>query len=365
MKRYLILTLAALLVFTSCTALERLTEETPVISQNEYPAVINEQTPEPTPTPTPTPFDFYGALSEDMFRSQGVYFYNLTRDRLLYSKDEHRQIPPASTLKIMTTLITLDRIDDLNALVEVPHVCFNEFYTGNPNFEGIASVKIEPLQNNLTYLDSIYGTMFASGCEISNVLAYNVGGGSMAAFIGMMNEKAAELGLVNTNFTNAHGLFEPENYTSAYDMFIITRYALEKHPLFAEMIEQRTYDMPPNAGNTGLTVSGEPGYTIGKGDFLSNSPENNPYYLGYAKAIKTGSIDYFHEIRDGKWEILSLGMTSLVSQAVINGETLIVVTLGAPFYLGPYTDEDGNRLRGLHYTYLDHMLLYETARENS
>ncbi|MDR0198111.1 MAG: serine hydrolase, partial [Oscillospiraceae bacterium] len=307
--------------------------------------------------PVKEPFDLYGVVAEDALSSTSVYFYNVSGGYAVYSKNENWKTPPASTLKIMTCLVVLETVSDLDAVVEVPYECFSEFYAGDPNKEDIASAGIFPGAENLTYRDCLYALMVASGCEAANILAYNAAGGDMTAFFGKMNALAAELGCADTNFTNAHGLYEADNYSCAKDMFLITRRAYENHPLFAEICRAGSYEMPPSGGNPG-------GYTLTARDMLALKREDNPYHTAGANRIKTGSINYFYEYKDGAWDVMSEGTTSLVSCAVYDGEFYILATLGAPYYFGPYTDDDGNVLRGLHYTYLDHKLLYEAAFGN-
>ena len=72
--------------------------------------------------------------------------------------------------------------------------------------------------------------MLPSACEAANILAYNIGGGSITKFIGMMNEKAKELGCTGTNFVNAHVLHNNNNYTTAEDLYKMTKYAYDKFP---------------------------------------------------------------------------------------------------------------------------------------
>ena len=69
----------------------------------------------------------------------------------------------------------------------MPYECFNEFSEGNPNYTGPSNADIQPLQSNITYWDALYSMMLASACESANILAYNIGGGSIEHFCEMMN----------------------------------------------------------------------------------------------------------------------------------------------------------------------------------
>jgi len=331
-------------------------------NQNHYQDPIPPEPPEPPIPPDPPEppepelppvIDLGDVLTAEMLYSRGVFFYNVTRDYLVFAKNENESMPPASTLKIMTALITLENVDDFTQSVEVPSVCFAEFDNGNPNNEGIALSGLDMFQDNLTYLDCLYALMMVSGNDASNVLAYNAGGGNIRTFIDMMNMKAYELGAENTNFDNAHGLHTPKNYSSARDMFLITRYVYEKFPFFTELTTSLHYTMPANSRYSD-------GYSIRSGNIFGNR-EGNIYYTEYAEGVKTGSLDYVYDVIGGVWVEVG-GVTSLVSRAFFNDELYIAVTLCAPYFYGPYNDEDGNMIAArMHYTFLDHKLLYETA----
>ena len=136
--------------------------------------------------------------------SEGVYMVNTDTDIVLVSKNAHQKLYPASTTKIMTCLVAIENIKDFDAKVLVPYETLNEFNSDNINFNDVSSAAIEPLQDNLTYWDCLYSLMICSACDSANVLAYNVGGGSIETFVNMMNNTARRIGCKNTNFMNAH-----------------------------------------------------------------------------------------------------------------------------------------------------------------
>ncbi len=135
--------------------------------------------------------------------------------RTLWEKDADAPMLIASTTKIMTALVVLERCD-LDADVTV-----DAAWTG---IEG-SSMYLKPGQR-LTVRDLLYGLLLASGNDAAVTLAC-VAAGSVEAFAGLMNEKAAALGCANTHFANANGLDDPEHYASARDLAIITREALK------------------------------------------------------------------------------------------------------------------------------------------
>ena len=283
--------------------------------------------------------------------SEGIFMVNLDTDIVVASKNPDKKLYPASTAKIMTCLVALENVKDFNATVECPYTCFNEFtwdYSSeyyNPNFAGASNAAIEGLQENITYQDCMYALMLRSGCEAANILAYNISG-SMDKFADLMNETAKKIGCKNTHFSNAHGLFAEDNYTTAYDMYLITRYAIDKYPGFMKICSTDEYDMPANYNNPD-------GYTI----YSTNSmmDVSSDYYDVGVKGIKTGSIDEYYLFRNGDWDTANPveGFCSLVTYCERDGYKYLIVTLQAPYY-----NENGES-KITHFE--DHKALYNWA----
>ena len=281
--------------------------------------------------------------------SEAVYMVNADTDIEIVSKNADKRLYPASTTKIMTCLVALENIKDFNAYVYTPYTAFNEFNVDNPNFYGVSNAAIEPLQTNVTYRDLLYSLMVCSACESANILAYNVGGESIENFVRMMNDKAKEIGCTNTNFTNPHGLFDENNYTTAYDLYLITKYAMDKYPRFMEICDTYSYEMPKNSANPD-------GYSIYQTNPMV-SP-SSPYYYEGAHAIKTGSLDkYYYKKPDGTfdYENVDYGSRALVTTAEREGFHYILVTLNAP-----YCNPDGTPTDTI-LSFTDHINLYDWA----
>ena len=294
-----------------------------------------------------TSFTAFAAFSPSFdIHSEGVYMVNLDTGIEIVSKNIDKKLVPASTVKIMTALVCLENIKNLDETVECPYVCFDEFWEGNPNFYGASEAAIEPQQSNLTYTDCLYALMLASACEAANIIAYNVGNGKISNFVNMMNETAKKIGCKNTNFTNPHGLYDENQYTSAYDLYLITKYALEKYPEFEKICSTYEYDMPANENNPD-------GYTKTQTNSLMRTASE--FYCEGVKGIKTGSIDYYYHKKNGEWDKDNpeKGSRALVSMAERNGYTYLVVTLGAPFF-----NEEGE---DSYWNFSDHCNLYEWA----
>ena len=137
---------------------------------------------------------------------------------ILYAKDMESKRYPASITKIMTALIALDQCE-LNEEITYSYHATHSIEYGSSS---IARTEGEIL----TVEESLYALMLASANECANALAEHIAG-SNEEFAVLMNEKAKELGCVNTNFSNPSGLHDENHYTCAYDMALITQAALQ------------------------------------------------------------------------------------------------------------------------------------------
>lgn len=135
--------------------------------------------------------------------------------RVLFEQHAHTRMPMASTTKIMTALVVLERCELQST------VCVDERAVGT---EG-SSVYLYPGER-LTCEQLLYALMLSSANDAAAALAYETAG-SIEAFAALMNQKAEELGLQNTHFANPHGLDAQGHYTTAYDLARLTAYALE------------------------------------------------------------------------------------------------------------------------------------------
>lgn len=150
--------------------------------------------------------------------------------RIIKAHNSHLKLPIASTTKIMTALLAIDTLENLNKKIEVPPEC-----TG---LEG-SSIYLQPKQR-VSVIDLLYGAMLRSGNDAAETLAKFAGRNNPKGFISMMNEKAKELGAHNTNFVNASGLHDPDHYSIAYDLALISSYAM-KNDTFKEIARAHEY----------------------------------------------------------------------------------------------------------------------------
>jgi len=155
--------------------------------------------------------------------------------RILYSKNISQKLPIASTTKIMTALIAIEK-GDLNKVVTI-----KKEWT---EIEG-SSIYLKP-NEKIKLKDLIFGLMLRSGNDAAVAIAHEIAG-SIENFSMLMNKRAKEIGAKNTNFTNPHGLHSEDHYSTAYDLAIITREAL-KNEIFREI--SKTNDYVPDRKTT-------------------------------------------------------------------------------------------------------------------
>lgn len=190
--------------------------------------------------------------------------------RVLASKDMHSKRLIASITKIMTTVVALesDKIDDI---VTVDSSILKAYGSG---------IYIE-VGEEISLKDLLYGLMLRSGNDAAIMIA-NYIAGSEEEFVNMMNNKAKELGMKNTIFYNSSGLPTPSgNYSSCYDMALLTRYAMQKE-LYREIVSTKKYKVVTNKKtyiwnnknkllNYDYITGGKTGYTEESGRTLVSS----------------------------------------------------------------------------------------------
>ncbi|MDP4178986.1 MAG: D-alanyl-D-alanine carboxypeptidase family protein [Bacillota bacterium] len=153
----------------------------------------------------------YAKTSPPRVEADGAILMDAATGKILYSKNINTAYPPASTTKILTALLTLEKCK----LTDVVTVGYNP-----PRVDGNRIGIMEG--EKLTVKDLLYGLILLSGNDCAEALAEHVGG-SLDGFSVMMNEKAKELGAANTNFVNPSGLYNPNHKSSALDMALILK----------------------------------------------------------------------------------------------------------------------------------------------
>ena len=206
---------------------------------------------------------------------------------IVYSKNASSRVPMASTTKIMTAIVAIEN-GDLDKSIIIPKEAV-----------GIEGSSIYLKENErLTLSELLYALLLESANDAATAIAIEIGG-NVEDFSKMMNCKAAELDLENTHFCNPHGLDDEMHYTTAYDLAILARYAMQL-PQFYEIVSSVKETIPLSDDGKRLLVN--------HNKLLKN-------YEG-AIGVKTGFTK-----KSGR---------CLVSCAERNGVRLIAVTLNAP-----------------------------------
>ena len=155
--------------------------------------------------------------------------------KIIYENDIYEQNYPASVTKILTAILTIENCD-LDDVATVSQTAISQIPTG---------YVIAPLYigEQITIKDLLYALMLKSANDAAYVLAEHVGG-SVEGFSEMMNKKAEELGCKNTHFVNPNGIHNQNHYTTAYDMYLISNYAM-KNETFKEIVSTYEYTLSP------------------------------------------------------------------------------------------------------------------------
>ena len=272
------------------------------------------------------------ALDEPPLHSaKAVVLADMDSGRLLFEMNKDEQRSPASLTKIMTVLLAVEALErgevSLDEMVTAQADCLAGLNTDSST-SGIQPGEI------ISYQDLLYCAMVHSANEACNILAHRVSG-SVPAFVELMNRRAAELGCTSTHFSDPNGLSNENHYTTAYEMYLITREALE-HPLFAEICNTRGYDM------AATNLSQARSFANSNALITADSEYGSSYVYPAAAGVKTG--------------FTQLAGYCLVSTAEKDGVRLLAVVMGCDGWLNAGIDEYEN--------FTDSIRLYNWAFEN-
>ena len=212
------------------------------------------------------------------------------------------QMYPASMTKIMTTIVAIENLKDLDQEITLTNEMFEGLYEQDATQAGF-----QPGET-VRAIDLLYGVMLPSGAECCIALADTIAG-SEADFVTLMNEKAAKLGMTGTNFCDTTGLHDANHYSTARDIAVLLKYAL-KDDTFREIIESPYHSTPgtnihpdgitfystmfKNLSDTAVTdgkiMGGKTGYTGEAGHCLASFAEidGTEYILVTGGASGTG-----------------------------------------------------------------------------
>ena len=253
--------------------------------------------------PAPSLADDSAALTAPQLVSEAAVLMDAQTGQILYEKNMHTQLYPASITKILTILLGLER-GRLQDKVIMSHQAVFGILRGSSH---IALTEAE----EITLEQALMAAMLPSANDASNGIAEHISG-SVEDFAMLMNQRAREAGALNSNFVNPHGLPDERHVTTAYDMAMITREALQNDN-FREILGTVRYTIPPT----------------------NKQPE--PRDLWSEHRMLTTNRFYYEGVIGGKTGYTAVSQNTLVTAAKRGERELIAVVMKSPAY-GVYTD---------------------------
>jgi D-alanyl-D-alanine carboxypeptidase (penicillin-binding protein 5/6) len=171
------------------------------------------------------------AAGAEVIPARSMIIIEASAGRPLFEKNAYQKLPMASTTKIMTAIVAIEECD-VKEVVTIPkQAC---------GIEG-SSIYLEEGEK-LTVEQLLYGLMLRSGNDCAVALALHAGG-SVEGFVKKMNEKAQAIGAYDTHFANPHGLHAYDHFITAYDLAVISSYAM-KNSLFRQIVSTKRIEIP-------------------------------------------------------------------------------------------------------------------------
>lgn len=248
-----------------------------------------------------------GATESELVNSMSVQakaalLVDMDTDYIMYEQNAYEKVYPASITKVMTAALVLDAVQDGTLSLDQMITAGDTAWQGLDSSSSNQNIQVG---EQMSVKDLLYCLMVASANEAANILAVAVAG-SIENFVGMMNAKAAELGCTGTHFVNPDGMPDDDHYTTAYDLYLIGKYAMQNEQ-FRTIVSTKEYYVEP----TNMTENRRHFYNTN--GLLSNMKYSG-YYYEYCIGIKTGSTD-------------AAGYC-LLSAAEKDGQRLICVMMG-------------------------------------
>ena len=243
----------------------------------------------------PASFAVTSTESDIQIYSDGAVLMESSTGKLLYGKNENKKLYPASTTKILTAIIAIEKYNltdtltaSKNAVMSIP--------------SGYSNAAIQP-DEALKVQDLLELFLIHSANEIGYIFAENISG-NVDKFADLMNQKASEIGCKNTHFVNPNGVHDDNHYSTAYDLSLIAKEAM-KNDIFRQIVSTASYTLPNSNKYSRIDRT-----LITTNDLIKKQSNN---YYEYAIGIKTG--------------FTTPAKNCLVSSATKDGKTLIAVVL--------------------------------------
>ena len=206
---------------------------------------------------------------------ESVYLFNADTGKPILEQNAEQQRYIASLTKMMTALLFLESGKDMNAEITIPASLTQEFRDIQNANGSTMNLRIG---ETVRRIDLLYGLLVASANDAASVIASDVSGGDLTAFVALMNQRAKELGCTSTSFTCVHGLYDYGNVSSAKDLALIAQ-ACAANETYMQVANTLSYTLPAtNLHQTERTITSTN---------LMLNPEY-PYYRDYIRGMKTG-----------------------------------------------------------------------------
>jgi D-alanyl-D-alanine carboxypeptidase (penicillin-binding protein 5/6) len=225
--------------------------------------------------------------------------------QVLYASNPDAELPIASTTKLMTALLTLEHVHRLSTMFTAP-----DYYAASSD----SQIGLAPGER-MSVHDLLLALLIPSADDAAEDLAYNVGGHSVARFIGMMNASARELGLSETHYSTPSGLDSPGNYSSARDLVKLSVYLLEHYRWFRNAVKLQ---------HALLRTGNHPRYVVSTNTLLSEVPWINGVKTGHT--ADAGYVLVGSGTRDGTTLVSAVLGTD--SEAARDSNTLALLGYG-------------------------------------
>ena len=226
--------------------------------------------------------------------SNNIIVYNLEENKIMYEKNKEEKASIASLTKVMSALIVIENEKDLNKKIDFSKVDFNFLKQEDLSISSLDTTK------TYTYKDFLYSFIMQSSADCGYALALDTSS-SLDNFIKLMNQKARELGMKNTSFSNPVGLDDIKNYSTMEDMLKLMKYSLNNKTL--------------------KTIMSTFNYKTSKGDIIHHT------ILGYQKKF---NLDMPY-LKGGKTGYNDDPGYALMSYANKNNSTYIIISTNAPY----------------------------------
>ena len=192
-----------------------------------------------------TLISFTFAFSNPKIDARSAILMDFHSGKILYEDDADMQIYPASMTKIMTSIIAFDLLkEDKIKLSDEVIISENAWRMSKSGFSSMFIM----LNDKVTIEDLLKGIIIVSGNDSCVALAEGIAG-TEGAFADMMNEKAIEIGLENTNFSNSSGINDPDNYSTVRDIAIMSKYLIENYPVYYEYFKEKKFTWDRTGGD--------------------------------------------------------------------------------------------------------------------